>query len=295
MRPAIRLRYLLLVFISLAFVSLLIYYTRELQLYWYLYIIPIFIAALTFDVVGAIVTGLLSIGLMALWLYREVSLGLITGNLVNLIYEISLGTFIFFVSGIIFGFLSAKQKAQQALLERLSIHDKLTGLYNYSYFIDRLNEEVKRADRFGMPLSLIMIDIDHFKEFNDTFGHVKGNKLLNRLAKIIRRRLRDIDIVARYGGEEFAVLLPGVAKEAGIVAERIRKAVEAEEFEGDVENPRVKKTISAGVAIYPYNAGDDTELIVNADQALYSAKESGRNRVCIYSRESVPKEQVRED
>ncbi|MBI4743490.1 MAG: GGDEF domain-containing protein [Actinobacteria bacterium] len=171
------------------------------------------------------------------------------------------------------------------MLERLSVNDRLTTLYNYSYFVDRLREEIKRAERHRYPLSLIMLDIDHFKEFNDTFGHLKGNLFLTKLAKSIKQQVREIDTVARYGGEEFAVLLPSAGDEAIKVAERIRKVVEEMEFEGDALQPKVKKTISAGLATYPSDATDDTDLVVKADEALYWAKESGRNKVCVYSRD----------
>jgi len=279
LRPGQHLASVLLIAVSFAFVSIFVGSTGQLGLYWYLYIIPIFIAAVTYDLIGSLVVGIVSAGALAWWFYSGVETGLIT-NPDFLGHEIVLGTAIFIGAGIVLGFISGKQKKQQAQLERLSVHDRLTGLYNYSYFVDRLDEEIKRSKRYETPLALIMIDIDHFKEFNDEFGHEKGNRFLKDIAGIIEKKVRDIDIVARYGGEEFAVLLPNINKEAKEAAERIRKAVEAAEFEGDIEQPVVKKTISAGVAVYPIDAGNDTELVVKADDALYKAKESGRNMVC---------------
>jgi len=279
LRPGQHLASVLLIVVSLAFVSIFIGSTGQLSLYWYLYIIPIFVAAVTYDLIGSLVVGIVSAGALAWWFYSGVEAGLITNSDV-LGHEVVLGTAIFIGAGLVLGFISGKQKKQQAQLERLSVHDRLTGLYNYSYFVDRLDEEIKRSKRYETPLALIMIDIDHFKEFNDEFGHEKGNRFLKDLAGIIKKKVRDIDIVARYGGEEFAVLLPNINKEAKEAAERIRKAVEAAEFEGDIEQPVVKKTISAGIAVYPIDAGNDTELVVKADDALYKAKESGRNMVC---------------
>ncbi len=279
MRTGEHLASFLLILISFAFVSIFINFTGQLNLYWYLYIIPIFIAAITYNLVGGLIVGIMSAGILTFWFYTGVGAGLIENRTV-LGYEISIGTIIFLIAGLILGYISGKQKRQQTQLERLSVHDRLTGLYNYSYFVDRLDEEIKRSKRYEIPLALIMIDIDYFKDFNDTFGHEKGNKVLKDIAVIIKEKVRDIDIVARYGGEEFAVLLPNIGKEAKEAAERIRKSVELAEFEGDFEEPIVKKTISAGVAVYPVDASDDTELVVRADEALYKAKESGRNRTC---------------
>ncbi|MDO8885878.1 diguanylate cyclase [Candidatus Oleimmundimicrobium sp.] len=275
----------LAILVSFAFVSIFIGFTGQLNLYWYLYIIPIFIAAITYNLIGSLMVGIASIGILVFWFYSGVGTGLVENPTV-LGYEMITGTSIFLIAGLILGYISGKQKKQQAQLERLSVRDRLTGLYNYSYFVDRLDEEIKRSNRYETPLGLIMLDIDYFKDFNDTFGHEKGNKVLKDIAEIIKEKVRDIDIVARYGGEEFAVLLPSVGKEAKEAAERIRKAVEMAEFEGDVEQPIVKKTISAGVAVYPRNAKDDTGLVVKADEALYKAKESGRNQTCVCEQSS---------
>jgi diguanylate cyclase (GGDEF)-like protein len=284
-RTQIQLKNLILICAAFAFATLIIQSTRKFEIYWYLYSIPTFIAAFTYNVPGALVVGLSSLSFIGWRVYVDILQKSITENAMNTIYQIIIGSSIFFISGILFGLLSGKQKRQQSILEHLSINDRLTTLYNYSYFVDRLQEEVKRADRYHTSLSLIMIDIDHFKEFNDTFGHFKGNLLLSKLAKSIKQQVREIDTVARYGGEEFAALLPNAGDEAIRVAERIRKAVEEMEFEGDALQPKAKKTISVGVAIYPNDADDDTGFIVKADEALYWAKASGRNKVCVYSRD----------
>jgi diguanylate cyclase (GGDEF)-like protein len=165
-------------------------------------------------------------------------------------------------------------------LEWLSVTDRLTELYNYGYFQRRLGEEIHRAQRRQEPLTLLMIDIDYFKEYNDVFGHPKGDLVLKRIAAILRKNTRDIDTLVRYGGEEFAVILPATDKsQALIVAERIRRTVAATEFDGNKEIPKVNKTISIGLASYPVDAKTPQGLVEEADRALYAAKRKGRNRV----------------
>lgn len=191
----------------------------------------------------------------------------------------------------IIGWFAARQHLQQEYLGRLLMVDRLTGLHNYSYFIDRLDEERKRADRFGSRLSMIMIDIDHFKLYNDKFGHQKGNDMLKHVAEIFKIQVRGVDIVSRYGGEEFAVLLPNTGRTAAEeVAERIRTAVDESDFATTSETE--KRTVSLGVATYPDDAEDDLRLIDRADEALYKAKEAGRNRVVVYGLHAAKQEAI---
>ena len=165
-------------------------------------------------------------------------------------------------------------------LERLSVTDRLTELYNHGYFQQRLEEELGRASRFAHTLSLIMIDIDDFKVFNDTFGHPRGDKVLQMVSDAIRENLREMDVAARYGGEEFVVVLPETDLDgAHAVAERIRRSVEQLAFIGGDGIPPVRKTISVGVASYPRNATTQGKLIEMADRAMYVSKRSGKNRV----------------
>ncbi len=164
----------------------------------------------------------------------------------------------------------------------LAITDALTELFNHRYFQIRLDEEINRAQRYVRPLSLIMLDIDHFKNYNDVNGHLRGNILLKTIAQILKSNARGVDILCRYGGEEFVVILPETdLTEAKGVAEKIKKAVENTSFEGDDKQPEGKVTISGGVAVYRQNISED-QFIMRADEALYKAKHEGRNRICIY-------------
>ncbi|MCP4136822.1 MAG: sensor domain-containing diguanylate cyclase [bacterium] len=164
----------------------------------------------------------------------------------------------------------------------MAIKDGMTKLFIHKHFKEKLYEEWNRAKRLSHTLSLLMLDIDHFKSFNDTHGHQAGDAILKEVARIIRENCRSIDIPCRYGGEEFAIILPGTSKkEAIIAAERIRKIIEALEMK--YENSSLHITISAGIATIPELAPKGAEeLITMADRALYSSKESGRNRTTFY-------------
>ncbi len=164
---------------------------------------------------------------------------------------------------------------------KIAATDGLTGLYNHRTFQEKLKEELERARRFKHKVALVMIDIDHFKKFNDTYGHPKGDEMLQRVACVIKDNIRTIDFAARYGGEEFAIILPEVSEEgAMVVAERIRQKVQQHVFE--INGEKVSITISAGIAIYPDDATTREELIDKADKALYLSKRTGRNRVSTY-------------
>jgi len=161
-----------------------------------------------------------------------------------------------------------------------AITDPLTGIYNFGFFRQRLEMEVERARQTGDHLSLIMFDIDHFKHFNDANGHQEGNEVLVKLAQILKRTARRVDIVARYGGEEFVALLYGANRdEATRFAEAARGAVEGHHFEGGSTQPLGRITVSGGVATFPGDASGDEALIRAADRNLYRAKQAGRNRV----------------
>jgi diguanylate cyclase (GGDEF)-like protein len=167
-----------------------------------------------------------------------------------------------------------------------TIVDELTHLYNFRYFQDRVTSEAKRARRYDTPLALLMVDVDDFKAYNDTHGHLRGNVALKRLATAMRDAVRDVDVVARYGGEEFAVLLPSTPKNAALgVAEKVRRAVEQAGIGLEQDGSGRPLTVSIGAASVPGDADDALELIERADQALYVAKSMGKNRVKPYSDE----------
>lgn len=159
--------------------------------------------------------------------------------------------------------------------------DRMTKLYSHHYFQQNLGEEVNRARRYGVTFCLLMVDIDHFKKFNDTYGHLQGDIIIKDIARILRSSVRSIDFTARYGGEEFAVILPEVkAQGALIVAERIRRSIEKHPFPGE-EGP-LHVTVSIGVAEFkPSRMRSASQLIAEADKALYQSKEMGRNRVSV--------------
>jgi diguanylate cyclase (GGDEF)-like protein len=170
------------------------------------------------------------------------------------------------------------EQSNEALRE-LATRDGLTGVFNHRHFKEVLDREMTRAVRYQRPLCMIMADVDHFKDFNDSNGHPAGDYVLKILAEIIVARLRDVDSCARYGGEEFSVLLPETNLESGKrVSEDIRDQVENYPFEGGETQPLGKVTISLGVAEFPANCDDSVSLVKKADEAMYRAKNEGRNR-----------------
>jgi diguanylate cyclase (GGDEF)-like protein len=166
-------------------------------------------------------------------------------------------------------------------IKRSSITDGLTGLYNQTFFKSTLSKLFSQSRRHaGQPLSVVLFDLDHFKQYNDTLGHLAGDHALKKTASIINKCLRDSDIAARYGGEEFALLLPQTPKiMAQKVADRIRRTVEKSLFQGQELTPSGNLTISGGVAEYSKNSVDADALIEEADRELYLAK-SRRNCIC---------------
>jgi diguanylate cyclase (GGDEF)-like protein len=166
----------------------------------------------------------------------------------------------------------------------LAATDGLTGLYNHRHFQERLAEEVERWRRYWVKgVALVMLDIDHFKRFNDTYGHRAGDAVLREAAHRLRRQARRVDVACRYGGEEFAVILPEVDRAgAAAFAERVRDAFQHEPFNVR-DGTAVHLTVSVGAAACPENAADPADLIEAADQALFASKSAGRNRVTVAS------------
>ncbi len=163
-------------------------------------------------------------------------------------------------------------------LKKLAITDGLTKLYNSRYFYKQLDLEIDRLNRYNHTLSLLLIDIDHFKQYNDTYGHLEGDKVLIRMGQIISSCLRRMDTAHRYGGEEFTVILPETAcEEAAFVANRIRIAIESEVFS---PTPEKEITITVSIGVTEYQTDERISAFVQrADQALYLSKDNGRNRI----------------
>ena len=171
-----------------------------------------------------------------------------------------------------------ERKSHQATLERLATTDHLTGLLNRRAYLEATEREIRRAHRYDQPLSLLMLDVDHFKRINDGHGHPAGDEVLRRIAAACRTLLRDEDLTGRLGGEEFAVTLVQAALPAAlVVAERLRQAIGKLEIEH--EGRRIPVSVSIGVAEYGTGTEGLTQLISRADEQLYKAKEGGRNRI----------------
>ena len=196
------------------------------------------------------------------------------------------------VAGVLFalfwrlvGRIGRRIERDERELQRLATHDGLTGLYNHHTFYTLLEDEIARARRFNRPVSLLMLDIDHFKRVNDTHGHQAGDTILKEMSDLLGRQARAIDRVCRYGGEEITVILPETAaKDAVNAAERIRATAESHAFEiGGGKS--VPITVSIGVATFPDQADTPQTLVTATDTALYAAKQGGRNRVCSFGPE----------
>ena len=177
----------------------------------------------------------------------------------------------------------------QRILKNLASRDGLTGLYNHRYFQEYLIFELYRSSRNKDTFSLLFLDLDYFKKYNDSNGHLEGDKLLQSFAGILKKSIRRSNVVARYGGEEFVLLLPATSKaNARIVGEKIRRQVESYPFKGRETQPQGKVTISIGISSFPDDGTDRSSLIQCADGAMYRAKNSGRNKVCLWSSDEVP-------
>jgi diguanylate cyclase (GGDEF)-like protein len=242
---------------------------------WPLFLVPLVLGAVFFFELGSLT--------VTIWL----------GNFFVLYYSFAgpattetvrqalLGTALFFACGLLLGRVQRRSRNTERELAASTLTDRLTGLYNYGTFVDYLHNEVTKVERYGGELCLLMLDLDHFKQFNDRHGHEAGNELLRTLGGSIRALVRTADLAARYGGEEFAVLIRGDESHGYELAERLRRAVETTTI--DVRGEPVGATLSAGIATYPAGAADEAELIESADAALYESKRRGRNRITIFT------------
>ena len=185
--------------------------------------------------------------------------------------------------------LAIDNARHHAEVEEQARRDSLTGAYNHGYLLERLYEEVDLARLNRLPLSLIMMDIDYFKAYNDTYGHVVGDDVLCLVVKAIKSHVKNTDIVGRWGGEEFAVALPGATtSQALIVAERIRSTLAEMHLTDRNGHPIAKPTMSQGIATFPYDVKDAAELVDIADQTLYVAKQRGRDQIMVAANNHLP-------
>lgn len=180
-----------------------------------------------------------------------------------------------------------KEKLFQDLLEKtreLSVTDGLTGLFNQTHFFHLLTKQITESRSRNRPFSIVIFDVDNFKNYNDRNGHIRGSLALQQLGKIMKSAFRKSDILAKYGGDEFVVILPGTDKVgAYLAAERLRERVEKEVFSGGELQPQGRVTISLGISSFPEHGDTEDTVLDRADRAMYVSKETGRNRTTIYS------------
>jgi diguanylate cyclase (GGDEF)-like protein len=175
-------------------------------------------------------------------------------------------------------------RTEREFLRKMAMTDGLTSLFNRRYFDEQVDREIQRSYRTGKPFVLMMMDVDFFKKYNDRYKHLKGDQALREIATLLKVRLRQIDTPSRFGGEEFAVLLPETEEAGGLaLARHISLSIKNHLFIGKEKTRDVKMTVSIGCSIFPQDGTDKEELVHRADLALYHAKESGRDRVVLFS------------
>jgi diguanylate cyclase (GGDEF)-like protein len=219
----------------------------------------------------------------------------VAGGDLNVDVPASGGGELFQLAGV-FNDMVRRLREGRAELEQLSVTDELTGLANRRRLTTELEREVRRSDRNGRAFAVLMLDVDKFKHFNDTYGHPAGDAVLKRLAQILRDSARDVDTVARYGGEEFLLILPETAAAgAAQVAERIRASTETDRFTPGAGSAEISVTVSIGYAVFPEHARAPETMIEAADQALYRSKQGGRNRVTAAEGPGAERPKARKD
>lgn len=233
--------------------------------------------------------------LVVVLFFCETGLTLTSTKLTNLMAFILILFFAFFISSYLSRNLRANEEKIGNLLHytrELSVTDGLTNLYNQSHFFLLLKLQLEKSKRYHTPFALIIFDVDHFKNYNDSNGHLRGSAALRRVGDLMRRVFRSSDIMAKYGGDEFVIILPNSDKVGAFLAgDRLRELIEEEPFEGEEQQPMKKITISVGISSYPEHGQTIEEIIDRADKALYVAKKSGRNKCVIYSEDlEEPKE-----
>lgn len=245
---------ILLVAAALAFVTALILFSGEPSPAWFLYLVPIIIGALAYDIAGGVVVTALSAG--ALFLVAP------TAVLSDSWPELTAGFAVFLVCGIVVGVQARRQRTHSVALERASAIDSLTGVLKAEHFISALGDEIRRGDRYGHDLGLVLIRVEGFDEFTRVFGHYKAESMLQHLADIVRLSVRATDTVGRLEPTVFAVAVPHAAPAAAAeVARRLAATTRAAEFEGDALEPITACVTSAVSTSYPADAGSPTDLL----------------------------------
>jgi len=275
MGSRIHLHRILFIALSTAFVALLIEFTGDFGSLWPLYGIPIIVAALTFHAAGAILMTAICAALVALH-----ALDANVPVTDAAVLEAAIGIGVFFVSAMIVGVLTQKQELHAVELERTSVYDPLTGLYSSSYFTARLEEEIHRRARYGGEMALLLIELDDFKEFKETFGTNRGDLLVEHLAEVMRISVRNTDVLARHQSSAFALICPHCSPpEATLITQRLIELIDNTEFEGDELEPVTMHTVSIGIGTCPDPAHDAEDLLALAEAGLRTIKEDKSSRV----------------
>lgn len=252
---------ILLVAAALAFVTALILFSGEPSPAWFLYLLPIIVGALAYDVPGGVVVTALSAG--ALFLVAP------TTSLSERWPELAAGFAVFLICGIVVGVQARRQRTHSVALERASAVDALTGVLKTEHFVSALGDEVRRSDRYGHDLGLILLRVEGFDEFTRVFGHYKAEAMLQHLADIVRLSVRTTDTVGRLEPTMFAVAIPHAEPSAAAeVAQRLAATTRAAEFEGDALEPITACMTSAASVSYPADATSPTELLDRARSVL---------------------------
>ncbi len=270
MGSRIRLHRVLFIALATVFVALLIELSGEFHLLWPFYCVPIFVAALTFHAPGAILMTA-TVGAIVGFNVLDANVSVTDAG----VAEAAVGVGAFFISAMIVGVLTQRQELRSMELERISVFDPLTGLYSSTYFTTRLEEEIRRRSRYGGEITLLLIELEDFKEFKETFGTRRGDLLLEHMAEVMKIAVRNTDVLAYRHEGTFGLICPHCPQsDAATVARRLSELVEKTEFEGDELEPVTMHTVRIGASTCPDSALDAEELLALAESGL-RASESG--------------------